>query len=208
MSFEFDPATHTYTVDGETVPSVTEILAPLTVGKYPPNAGVIQQAAARGTRIHELCALYDMDALPEEFEADLVPYVQAWANFCRDYQMEWLHIEKPLHDEQYVAGTLDRLGRDRLGYYTVVDIKTAQSLDRPAKIALACQLYGYQRLAKHEGLYHYSDIEAAMGVQLLKTGDYRVYHKEDLELKYGFDSWSLFTRLLEIYDLLHGRKMP
>ena len=47
MSFEFDPATHTYTVDGETVPSVTEILAPLTVGKYPPNAGVISELTKR-----------------------------------------------------------------------------------------------------------------------------------------------------------------
>ena len=81
--FLFDEATHTYTLDGVVIPSVTEICSPITCGKYPP-VGVVQQAAARGTRVHELCALYDMDALPDEIEAGLVGYVKAWAAFCRD----------------------------------------------------------------------------------------------------------------------------
>lgn len=204
MTLDFDPTTHTYTFDGKVVPSVTELLAPLTAGKYPPNAGVIQQAAARGTRIHELCEFYDLDAMPEEFEADLVPYVQAWANFNRDYAPRWLHIEKPLCAGGLFAGTLDRLGEID-GKFTVVDIKTAQSLDRPAKLALACQLYGYQRLAKMNALYRYSDPEDGFGVQLLKTGDYRIYHREDIEKKYHFDAGDVFAKCLELYDLTHGR---
>lgn len=138
----FDPETHTYTIGGRKVPSVTEILAPITAGKYPPNAGVVQQAAARGTRIHELCALYDMDALPDEFEAELVPYVQAWADFTRDYKPEWYYIEQAMVcdsgiPKQSYAGTVDRVGLVE-GRLVAVDVKTAQNLDRPAKVALAC----------------------------------------------------------------------
>jgi len=186
------------------VPSVTEILAPLTAGKYPANTGVIQQAAARGTRIHELCQLFDLDGMPGEWEADAMPYVQAWANFCRDYNPTWLWIEKPMCAGGAFAGTMDRLGMID-GKFTVVDIKTAQSLDRPAKIALACQLYAYQRLCKVNALYRYSDPEDSFGVQLLKTGDYRIYRKDDIEHKYHFIAGGLFTKLLDIYDLIKGR---
>ena len=186
------------------VPSVTEIISPLTAGKYPANTGVVQQAAARGTRIHELCALYDMDALPEEFEVELVPYVQAWADFCRDYSPQWLYIEHPMCAGTTVAGTMDRLGLID-GKYTVVDIKTAQSLDRPAKLALSCQLYAYQKLARQNALYRYSDPEDSFGVQLLKTGDYRIYRRADIEEKYRFDSGTLFPDLLDIYNVVKGR---
>ena len=128
--FLFDEATHTYTLDGVVIPSVTEICAPITCGKYPP-VGVVQQAAARGTRVHELCALYDMDALPDEIEAGLVGYVKAWAAFCRDYKPVWTHIEFPLYGEidpgQPFAGTIDRIGEID-GRTRVVDCLTTPNL--------------------------------------------------------------------------------
>lgn len=182
---------------------MTEVLAPLTAGKYPPS-GVVAQAAARGTRIHELCALHDEDGLPDEFEGELVPYVQAWADFCRDYSPTWLYIEHPMCAGTIIAGTVDRIGMID-GRFTTVDIKTAQSLDRPAKLALACQLYGYQKLAKHNALYRYSDPEDSFGVQLLKDGGYRIYRRADIEKKYQFNSYELFQNLLDIYDVVKGR---
>ena len=201
--FTFDETTHTYTLDGKVVPSVTEILAPLTVGKYADN-GVIRQAALRGSRVHELCALYDMDGLPVEFEAEALPYVNAWTQFARDYNAKWLWIEHPMCAGGHFAGTMDRLGMID-GKYTVVDIKTAQSLDRPAKLALSCQLYAYQKLCKVNALYRYSDPEDCFGVQLLKSGDYRIYRREDIEKKYRFDSADLFAKCLDIYCLTRGK---
>jgi hypothetical protein len=198
----FDPDTHTYTLDGKKLPSVTEIIAPITAGKYPPNAGVVQAAAARGTRIHELCALYDMDALPDEFELECVPYVQAWADFCRDYKPEWLYIEQPLYFQSVCdtsfAGTVDRIGCID-GKLCVVDIKTAQSMDRPAKIALATQLHAYQLLASE---LHITGEN--FGVQLMKDGTYRLQKEKDIMRKYEFDTASLFWSLRNLYAIVKG----
>lgn len=199
--FLFDETTHTYTLDGVVIPSVTEICAPITCGKYPP-VGVVQQAAARGTRVHELCALYDMDALPDEIEAGLVGYVKAWAAFCRDYKPVWTHIESPLYGEidsgQPFAGTLDRIGKID-GLTRIVDIKTTASLDRPAKVALCTQIGGYEWLS---GL---NDIDvsygAGMGVQLFADGNYRVHLTDAIERKYGLGSTSLFHLFHELRKL-------
>ena len=199
--FLFDEATHTYTLDGVVIPSVTEICAPITCGKYPP-VGVVQQAAARGTRVHELCALYDMDALPDEIEAELVGYVKAWAAFCRDYKPVWRHIELPLYGEidpgQPFAGTLDRIGEID-GRTRVVDIKTAASLDRPAKVALCEQITGYEWLAD------VNDIDVScgsgMGVRLFASGNYRVHLTAAIARNYDFRSSSLFITLRTLYKI-------
>ena len=203
--FLFDEATHTYTLDGVVIPSVTEICAPITCGKYPP-VGVVQQAAARGTRVHELCALYDMDALPDEIEAELVGYVKAWAAFCRDYKPVWKHIELPLYGEidpgQPFAGTLDRIGEID-GFTRVVDIKTAASLDRPAKVALCEQITGYEWLADLNDIDVFDG--AGMGVQLFANGNYRVHLIAAIAQKYDFLRSETFWSLRELYKITKGK---
>ena len=168
--------------------------------------GVVQQAAARGTRVHELCALYDMDALPDEIEAGIVGYVKAWAAFCRDYKPVWTHIELPLHGEidpgQPFAGTLDRIGEID-GLTRVVDIKTAASLDRTAKVALCEQITGYEWLADVNDI----DVScgAGMGVQLSADGNYRVHLTAAIARKYDFRSSSLFITLRTLYKITKGK---
>ena len=203
--FLFEESTHTYTLDGVVIPSVTEICAPITSGKYPP-VGVVQQAAARGTRVHELCALYDMDALPDEIEAGLVGYVKAWAAFCRDYKPVWTHIELPLYGEIDTglpfAGTLDRIGEID-GEMPVVDIKTAASLDRPAKVALCTQIGDYEWLADLNDI----DVSygAGMGVQLFANGHYRVHLTQAIEQKYDFRRATMFRALRKLYKITKGK---
>ena len=203
--FLFEESTHTYTLDGIVIPSVTEICAPITCGKYPP-VGVVQQAAARGTRVHELCALYDMDALPDEIEAELVGYVKAWAAFCRDYKPVWRHIELPLYGEidpgQPFAGTIDRIG-DIDGRTRVVDIKTAASLDRPAKVALCEQITGYEWLADLNGIDIFDG--AGMGVQLFANGNYRVHLIAAIAKKYDFLRSETFWSLRELCKITKGK---
>ena len=203
--FLFEESTHTYTLDGVVIPSVTEICAPITCGKYPP-VGVVQQAAARGTRVHELCALDDMDALPDEIETGLVGYVKAWAAFCRDYKPVWRHIELPLCGEidpgQPFAGTLDRIG-DIDGRTRVVDIKTAASLDRPAKVALCEQITGYEWLADLNDIDVYDG--AGMGVQLFANGNYRVHLIAAIAQKYDFLRSETFWSLRELYKITKGK---
>ena len=203
--FLFNEDTHTYTLDGVVIPSVTEICAPITCGKYPP-VGVVQQAAARGTRVHELCALYDMDALPDEIEVGLVGYVKAWAAFCRDYKPVWTHIELPLYGEidpgLPFAGTLDRIGEID-GRKRVVDIKTTASLDRPAKVALCEQITGYEWLADLNDIDIFDG--AGMGVQLFANGNYRVHLIAAIAQKYDFPRSETFWSLGELYKITKGK---
>ena len=203
--FLFDETTHTYTLDDVVIPSVTEICAPITCGKYPP-VGVVQQAAARGTRVHELCALYDMDALPDEIEAGLVGYVKAWAAFCRDYKPVWTHIELPLYGildtDLPFAGTLDRIGKID-GRTRVVDIKTTASLDRPAKVSLCEQVTGYEWLADLNDIYVFDG--AGMGVQLFANGNYRVHLTAAIAQKYDFKRTETFWSLRKLYKITKGK---
>lgn len=197
----FDEASHVYTLGGVELPSVTQICEPLQAGKYPAGAGVVSAAAARGTRIHELCALYDMDALPDEIEAEAVPYLAAWAAFCRDYRPTWEYIEHRMNGELNglpIAGTADRIGIID-GKRRVVDIKTAQSMDRASKIALCCQLEGYAHMSTLE------IFSPGIGVQLMKDGSYRVHEQRRIEEKYGFDSLLVLEDLRRIYRIVKGK---
>lgn len=203
---QFDEATHTYTVGDRILPSVTELCAPLQhSGKY--DNAVAAYAAARGTRIHELCALYDLDALPDEIEAECAGYVQAWAAFCRDYRPNWERIEWAGFAEGKsfpcnFAGTADRIGVID-GKRIVVDIKTASSLDRPAKVALCCQLRGYTEIAWSSGI---NITGPGMGVQLRKDGTYTVHLQEKIEQRYGFRASDLLECLCEIYNATKGER--
>ena len=153
-----------------------------------------------------LCALYDMDALPDEIEAELVGYVKAWAAFCRDYKPVWRHIELPLYGEidpgQPFAGTLDRIGEID-GLTRVVDIKTAASLDRPAKVALCEQITGYEWLADLNGIEAFCG--AGMGVQLFANGNYRVHLIAAIAQKYDFLRSETFWSLRKLYKITKGK---
>lgn len=205
--FAFDEEKHLYTFRGKPVPSVTEICDILSADKYGKiNEATVRAAAVRGTRVHELTELYDMDAMPDEFEYDSFPYLKAWAAFCRDYQPDWLFTEKKLWGYTY-CGTADRIGVID-GVPVIVDMKTVSQLDRIAKISLACQLWAYYLLADSNGIPMTGTLSFynSMGVHLMKDGTYRVYKVSDIENKYDFSASELFSDLLKIKQLQKGLK--
>lgn len=201
MTTHFDPDTHTYTVNGKPVQSVTEVVSIATAGKYEAlNTGLMRAAQQRGTDIHELCALYDLDALPDEIAPEYAPYIKAWSRFCRDYRPQWIHIEKQLYAPDY-AGTVDRIGIID-GVPIVVDIKSTSAMDRASKISLCCQLAGYEMLARINGIY--VEFRSGIGVQLKKDGKYTVQECAKIEQKYNFNSVDLFNSMLKIAKVLKG----
>lgn len=105
--------THTYTVDGEEYPSVSEISRFASREIY----GDVMQynldnACARGSAVHKATEILDKYG-KVECEEDIVPYVQAYVKFRKDFGIgDYVAIEKALANEELkYAGTIDRIYR-------------------------------------------------------------------------------------------------
>ena len=93
MKIDFDEEKHEYSVDGVRVPSVSEILAPLSADRYADlNPWMLKAAAARGTAVHEACELIDYGVEPEE-DPETDGYLVAYQSFLLDHEVEWKMIE-------------------------------------------------------------------------------------------------------------------
>ena len=203
-ALEFNPDKHEYRVNGVVLPSVTELCGPMTYSKYRVDNAIVDQAAYRGSLIHELTALWDRGDLEDDtaLTTDVALYLKAWQNFCHDYQPKWEYIELPLACRTF-AGTIDRVGwiDDNL---IPVDIKTTSSMDRANKISLASQLYGYYELLDKNGIM--ANYAKSMGVQLKKDGNYSIISSEQTYLKYGYDPVELWDTLQKLNTLVKGER--
>lgn len=140
----FDSNTHTYTLNGEVVPSVTQMLDVLTYTDYGKiDKSVLEYASRRGTDVHEATMEYDLTD-STEVDAEIEPYVRAYAQFVADYKPNYFGIEEVVANEQYhYAGTVDRFGIMD-GVQFVLDIKTVASPNRMTYIKTALQTYLYE----------------------------------------------------------------
>ena len=205
MIYEFDPEKHRYTIDGVECPSVTDICNPITAEKYNINPNVLQQAATRGTIIHDLCADYDQGIVPEQLEVGTAMYLMAYIDFLNDYKPKWEYIETPFYStkfdtEHFFAGTVDRIGYidDRMA---IVDIKTTAQMNRASKISLATQIAGYRILANENGV-PYARFDDSFGVQLCKDGTYKVHRVSEIAVYNRFEPLDLFRQLLKFKYLV------
>lgn len=177
----FDDATHTYRFGGQVVPGVTSVLSPLTdFGRVPPH--VLEAASQFGKAVHRACELDDLGELDEAaLDASLVPYLQAWRQFCADHSVEWEQIEEPAYNNTMrYAGTPDRFGLVK-GVHTVVDIKSTAQLYP----AVGPQLAAYAQALK---VPH----AARLAVQLKADGTYTAKPYTDPT------DWPVFASLLTL----------
>lgn len=168
MSLHFDEATHTYTVDGVRLPSVTEVTRFCAYDYKSAQPWLAEAAARRGTAIHEACALIDYGEEPEE-PPEISGYLTAYRRFLKDCHPNWELIEYPMGSLTLgVAGTLDRFGTMG-GESVLLDIKTGQL----HTVALRAQLTGYSRLLRE--LPDYEMIHPrAYALKLSKDGTYEL----------------------------------
>lgn len=197
---KFDPETHTYTLNGDSIPSVTEICSTLNAysGVSP---ALLMQAAQRGTQVHELTEMVDYGTPLEELPVtpEIAGYLQAYTRFKRDYSPEYILIEKAVFDDSlHYAGTLDRLavidGRE-----TLIDFKTSSAATRRMKVSWACQLAAYANALEKPECRQWD-------VLLKKDGSYTIYPAEATAEAYDFMPFELFTTLLDINRILGGKK--
>lgn len=119
--------THTYTVDGEEFPSVSEISRFASREVY----GEVSQfnldnACSRGSAVHKATEILDKYGKCE-CDEDIETYIRAYVQFRKDFGIkDYAHIEKALaHEELKYAGTIDRI-------YTI-DEKFAESVSEHCK---------------------------------------------------------------------------
>lgn len=168
----FDPTTHTYTVDGRRLPSVTQVLE---------LAGLVDKTwftdfgRDRGTYVHQMLELDDLGELDEgTLDEQLVPYLTAWRACCAAGRAAWTHIEHRMADATVgVAGTADRIGAFS-GALTIADIKSGHPEDY-----IAIQLGGYAYLAELTGVVPSAKRVKRVGVFVRGDGSYRIVEYAD-----------------------------
>ena len=167
--------THRYTVDGEEVPSVSELIRFITRELYTDTPQYFMEgAAARGTLVHK--ATESLDEFGKvECEDDIAPYIQAYVSFLKDCQPNWEKIEWPICNGTQYAGTVDRYG-ELDGKKVVLDIKTTQSISGMHKLLYGAQLTLYKMAVELE-----HPVEQLMVLQLKKDGSYKLIPIEENE---------------------------
>ena len=100
----FDEQQHLYTLGGLVLPSVTQIMSPMSSMLYAavPQAA-LDAAADRGTRAHEQVSNYVRYGVLETDE-DTAPYVRAFLRFCKDYSPTWQGSEIRTYHRQMMYG--------------------------------------------------------------------------------------------------------
>jgi len=158
---------HRYTLDGEELPSVSEICRFLSREVY----GEVRQyaldhAAERGTEVHRLLEALDKYGKADVAD-DLLPYVRAYLQFRKEHTCVWTGIEKPMHhDSDRYAGTLDRIGTVD-GEPAIVDFKTSCAVQKALAVA---QLNLYRRMAEQNTPTQYR----LLILHLRKDGTYKL----------------------------------
>lgn len=210
MKIEFDAEKHEYTVGGVKIPSVSEILTPLNAERYGNiNAMVLQEAARKGTAVHEATEQIDYGLEPEE-NPEIEGYLEAYYSFLFDHYCDWQMIEQPVAcyrgvegEPPIYAGTIDRFGIVD-GKVAVLDIKTYASMTTEAQMTASCQTALY-RLALLNGkpgdlfLASQDDSIKRYILHLKKDGKYRLIDIDTFEQKRGWNGQAVAWELYEIY---------
>lgn len=147
---EFIEAQHIYLVDGLTiVPSVTQIMKPLSEAYYTGINGLtLDEAAKRGTRVHK--AIEDLEngvVTLNMMEQDILPYVKNYLLAKHIKGFTPIKQEFKLTDGEY-AGTIDMLALMD-GKQVIIDFKATSKFNQ---MLGEVQLAGYHELCIKNGI--------------------------------------------------------
>lgn len=174
---------HTYHLDGAMIPSVTEIMRPLSRHEYTGvSEATLIAAADRGTAVHnaiENWIKFGMDDIDPDYRG----YLDAFHEFWDRYSPEPEGSEIRTYHKLYrYAGTIDLLARID-GKLAVVDYKTTYRLiDKNVRV----QLEAYSQALKSHGI----EVEKKIALHLGKDGRWKApeYPVKDAEALRVFNS--------------------
>lgn len=193
---QFEEERHRYTLRGMVLPSVTQIMTPMSLMLY---QGIPQEtlasAADRGTRVHEQVSNYVLYGI-EEADEDTRPYMQAFLAFMEAYHPTWIGSEyRTYHKTLRYAGTLDLVGYIQPDDGTGVDVVDIKCTAVYHSVMLATQLGGYSEALKSHGI----PVRKRYGLQLQKNGCYRFEAVED--------GYKTFLHCLALHNAMAAERM-
>ena len=128
LELEFEAKSHVYRINGQPIPSVTQVLEDVGIIDYSYIPGNTREMALdRGRDVH-LATAFDDEGDLDEAGFPFMPYVQAWRNFRAATGFEPDAIEqRGFNRDHNFAGTIDRLGRMGDGTVAIIDLKCGQA---------------------------------------------------------------------------------
>lgn len=187
----FYEKSHIYMLDGERLPCVSDLCRFLHKEIYK-DAPIwqIEAAADRGTAVHKATEELDKTGRAE-ISDDYAPYLEAYAAFLREHDVEWELIEHPdYHPVHGYAGTIDRHGMVD-GFHTLLDIKTTYTVYKPLCSA-SLNLYRLMLIARGKV------VERLQILHLKKDGTYKL-------IKFDFDD-TVPMALLTLHNVLKKKR--
>jgi hypothetical protein len=182
MSNTFSPETHTYTIDGRKVPSVTQVLNDLIPGF---KAG--EWYLNRGQAVHA-CAALIAQGVAFDHDPAIDGQVRAVRRFFAEVKPTVIAVEKQVYSARYqYAGTLDLLA-DINGKRLVIDFKASESAALPYQLAAYSTAFLLEQPTRY-----------GCGVIINEDGSYKMTRVFDLRLyQQGF------LALLTAYNIRRG----
>ena len=188
IGIEFDEERHLYRLDGVILPSVTQIMKPLSDEKYKniPEE-ILRKAAYRGTVIHEAIEnyiKYDFLDVPEGYEG----YLNGFLEFKEEYQPEFLASEfRMAHKFLGYAGTCDLLCMID-GELNLVDFKNTSVINEGL---CRVQLEAYSQALSSHGI----KVQQRRILQFKSDGTWM-----NMMFSPDAEAWRVFGSLKVIYD--------
>ena len=187
----FLESTHTYTLYGQKIPSVTQLMAPLNASVYGGiNTDVLNKAADRGTEVHQAAENYANFGIE-----DISPEHRGYFDGFR----KWFDEVKPVvvstefqtyHKYLIYGGTVDLLAYiDDMLY--VIDYKTTYRVD---KMLTRVQLEAYKQALLSHGI----PVTRKAVLHLLPDGKAKLqeYEPDDTE------AWDVFGSLVNVNNFI------
>ena len=158
---------HIYMLEGERIPCVSDLCRFLHREIYKESPiWQLEAAADRGTKVHAATEVLDKTGRAE-IEDEYLPYLQAYAQFRQEHDVQWELIEyADYHPELRYDGTIDRYGLVD-GIKTLTDIKTTYTVYR-SLCGASLNLYRLILEARDK------QVERLLILHLRKDGSYKL----------------------------------
>lgn len=188
---EFSEEGHVYTLDGEVLPSVTQVMEPLSRHEYARvDAWTLDRAASRGTAVHGAIETYIKYGI-YDVDPDHRGYMDGFIGWWHTQCPEPVGSEVRVYHELYrYAGTVDLLCMLD-GKLMMVDFKTTSKLSEKN---VRVQLEAYAQALRSHGV----SIERKAALHLMKDGKWKLVEFEAMDAH----ALRVFTSLKCIHDYI------